>query len=124
MLIFKLALILGLGAGHFANATEHFGMPAMDQRQEEVIQGNLFSVKIIPGAKQTSFYVVGKEAAKLKIDDLKVQLILDPEGSAQSFQLERKQDAFIFNKKLVQDSRLEIQDANGKIEQLKIKAKP
>lgn len=119
---FIFAMIVCCAGSVFAEGP--FGVPPVDLRPGEFVDGALFSVKIVPAAKETSFYVVGKQAAKVKLDHLKIQLIMDPEGARKTFSLKRKKDAFVFGQTISKDSHLEIQDEEGRVDQLRIKATP
>lgn len=88
--------------------------------------GQMFTVKIIPGAKESTVYVLGKEAAKIKIDKLKVEATLFEGKLEKKISLERKNDFFVVKSPLKGDSlNLKIQDeAPQKMEEIKIKLKP
>ncbi len=105
-------------------AESRIGLPPVDLRPGQVVEGNLFSVKIVPGSKETTFFVVGKEAAQIKLDKMQLQLTVDPDGTKKIFSLKRRKDAFVLDQKLESDSQLEIRSHDGKIEQLRLKAKP
>jgi transcription-repair coupling factor (superfamily II helicase) len=50
-----------------ASPDTHFAAPAQSVPYQEFEQhGNLVDMRIVPGDKETRFYVIGKEAAKLK----------------------------------------------------------
>ena len=108
----------------FAFGEAHLGLPPVDLRPGEFVDGALFSVKMVPGERSTTFYVVGKQAAKIKLDRLKLQLVIDPMGAKQTFSLNRKNDAFVWDQKILKDSQLEIRDESGRVEQLRLKATP
>jgi len=115
-------LFLFFSASAFADP--HIGLPPVDLRAGQVVEGNLFSVKIVPGSKETTFFVVGKESAKFNMDKMQLQLTLDPNGNKKTFALKRRKEAFVFDQKLESESELEIRALDGKVEQLRLKAKP
>lgn len=88
--------------------------------------GQMFTVKIVPGAKESTFYVLGKEAAKIKIDNLKIEATLFEGKMEKKIALEKKSDYFVTKTSLKGDSiNLKIQDEKpNKIEEIKIKLKP
>ena len=51
----------------------NFGLPAQDTHFPEFEQhGNLFDLKIIPAQDETRLYLVGKEAASVKFENLSI----------------------------------------------------
>lgn len=116
--------IMVLGFSGWLHAEAPFGMPPVDLRAGEFVDGALFSVKLVPGAKETSFYIVGKQAAKIKLDNLKIQLIVDPEGARKVFSLSRQNDAYVFGDKIPKNSQLEIQGEDGRVDRLRVKTVP
>lgn len=88
--------------------------------------GQMFTVKIVPGAKESTVYILGKEAAKIKIDKLKIEATLFEGKLERKILLERKSDFFVTKSPLKGDSlNLKIQDeAPQKVEEIKIKLKP
>lgn len=88
--------------------------------------GQMFTVQIVPGAKSSTFYVLGKEAAKIKIDKLKIEATLFEGKIGKKISLEKKDDHFVTSTALKGDSiNLKIQDEKpGQTEEIKIKLKP
>ena len=119
-LFFALFMLFGI----FAFAEGNLALPPVDLRPGEFVDGALFSVRVVPGARETSFYVVGKQTAKVKLDKLKLQLIVDPEGARKTFTLQRKNEAYIFSQKILKDAQLEIQGEEGQVDKLRLKVAP
>ncbi len=88
--------------------------------------GQMFMVKIIPGKKETSFFILGKKSATLKFDQLRVQATLFVGNEEKVLNLVRKQDHFVTSTPLVGDHLdLKLQsDENKGNEELRIKLKP
>lgn len=88
--------------------------------------GEMFTVKIIPGDKVSSFYILGKEAAKIKIDKLSVEATLFVGTNEKKIILEKKKDHFTTITPLIGDSiRLKLKDQQPeKMEEIRIKLVP
>lgn len=95
-----------------------FAIPAVDLRQGEFVQGQLFSVKYVPGSRSVSFMIVGKKAAGLQIGDMKPQLRFVSKDSV--YPLEQQGKSFIYRDEIKEDAVLEVQSKGGK-ETFKIK---
>jgi hypothetical protein len=112
-----LSLIVSLSL--WANKKD-FGLPAADLRPGQVVDGQIFSVKIVPGDKETSFYIVGNKMAQFNLDQLKLELFINN----RTVVLTKKKDAFITTDKLLSDAELKIKTPDGKIDQLRLKLNP
>ena len=99
-------------------------MPPVDLRPGQFVEGSLFSVKFVPGNKEATFYVVGKDALKIKVDRLKLELITEDPGGKQSFILRRKNKVFLFSEKTLSDFQLKIHAEDGRVDQLRMKSSP
>lgn len=122
MKLINLLLVVSAASSSFAESK--IALPPVDLRPGQVVEGNLFSVKVIPGNAETSFFIVGKEVAKVKLQAYKVDLILDPEGAQTTYSLKRKNEAFVLNQNLQKDARIEIKSEDGHIEKLRLKVRP
>lgn len=72
----------------------------LTQESRRITQsGKLFSVKMVPGDSVTSFFVVGKKAVDIKVDNLQVEATyfegLD-EKKARKLVLKRQADHFLY----------------------------
>lgn len=87
--------------------------------------GQMFVVQIVPGTKSSTVFVLGKEAAKIKIDNLKVEATLFEGKIGKKISLQKKDDHFVTSSSLKGDAiNLKIQDENpGQTEEIKIKLK-
>lgn len=56
--------------------------------------GNLFTVTVVPGDKSSKFYILGKEAARIKIDNLSIEASLFIGENEKKLTLQRKSDYF------------------------------
>lgn len=104
------------------------GQEAIDPNDPSHISqsGQMFMVKIVPGAKETSLYVLGKKTALLKFDKLKVQASLFVGNEEKIIALIRKKGHFVTQTPLVGDElnlKLQSDENHGK-EELRIKLKP
>lgn len=102
---------------------------SMDPNHESHISesGKLFTIKIVPGSKESSFYIVGKEFAKIKIDALNVTASLIVNGKEKSIRLNKQSDKFTTEEKLTGEYlKLEIEKKQNPKEKetLQIKLKP
>lgn len=89
--------------------------------------GQLFSIKIIPGAKQTKFYVVGTEAASIDLKNMTVEALLLAQGQKRKIQLKKVDDHYVTTDKVEGQVQLKIRaGSESKEESFKvdIKAKP
>ena len=82
------------------NATPQVEADRLTQESRQIMQsGKLFSVKMVPGDSVTSFFVGGKKAADLKVDNLQVEVTyfegLD-EKNARKLVLKRQADHFLY----------------------------
>lgn len=101
---------------------KEFGLPPVDLRQGQVVQGDLFTVKVVPGDRRTSFFIVGKKAADLNLDTLQLQLTSLKTKTPVT--LKREKDGFVYEERLLMDSDLQIRTPEGKTETIKLKARP
>lgn len=116
----KKTIALCLILSSLCYGTKDFTTPAADLRPGQVVEGNLFSIKIVPGSKETSFYIVGNKVAQFKLDDLKFELFINNK----SVVLTKRKNAFITTDPLPAEAELKIQTPDGKVDQLKLKLKP
>ena len=87
--------------------------------------GKLFTVQIIPGKKQATFYVVGTKKAEIKFNKLSVEATLFTNGEEHKIELFRKKDYFESQSPLIGEAiELKVQDENpAHMERLRIKLK-
>lgn len=52
-----------------------FALPPLDRRPEEVVHGDLFTVRVTPGAKTTTFFLAGKKSAELEMANRKLKIM-------------------------------------------------
>lgn len=92
-----------------------------------VQQGKIFTVRIVPGDKQTSFYIVGNKVADIKFNQLSVDAtILGPNGSTRKLELFKSKDHFVHNGKIDTDAKIEMkiqQPKAHKTEKLELRLK-
>lgn len=88
--------------------------------------GQMFTVKIIPGDKESKFFILGKEAIKIKLDKLKIEASLVSGKLEKKISLRQQEDYFVTSVPLKGDQlNLKIQEeAPGKMDEIKIKLKP
>ena len=123
---FRLAMLIALftlgGLGHTQSVQ-------LDQRYQQLNEGQLFTVKIIPGARKVAVYVTGKTVADLKVDDLGLSASvhigkrvwkIEPKKSGDHFEFEAPKDA---GAKENCDLRLRVKHA-GDAEDFKFQAVP
>lgn len=71
----------------------------VEQARQIMQAGKLFSVRMVPGQSSTSFFVVGKKAADIKIEKLQVEATffenLD-ENKGRTLVLKRQNDHFLY----------------------------
>ena len=101
---------------------KEFGLPPVELRQGQFIQGSLFSVKYVPGKKTASFFIVGKKTADLQMTDLKPRLYLS--GSGEPVTLQYQGNGYIYQDALPENTLLEIRNNKGDTETFKIRHKP
>jgi hypothetical protein len=119
-----LLIISGLTFSLWAQKKE-FGVPPTDLRSGSLHSGDLFTVKMVPGDNETSFFVVGKKTGSFKIDKMKMEVVFSAGGEEKRMTLTRKDQAFIFPQKFEKDLRLELKgEKPGEIDKLNIKIKP
>jgi len=104
---------------------KNFALPPTDLRQGSLHQGDLFTVKMVPGDKETSFYVVGKKAGSIKLDKMTMDLIFESGGESKRVSLGRRDQAFILPQKAERDLRLELKgETPGEVDKVHIKILP
>lgn len=100
---------------------------AVDSTQDLHLQetGQFFVLKIIPGKKQTQFYITGHKAVEIDLNKLQINASYLFQGKEKTISLTRRGDHFISNSSLVgKELQFEIKDeAAGKTDQLKFKLK-
>jgi hypothetical protein len=95
--VILVSLILAFQLG-FTEEQMAIGIP--DRPQEYTSKGGLFSVKLIPGAKETRLVVVGKDVAKLDINKLDVTGTLKLGKNEKVIKFRRQKDYFSTNENL------------------------
>ncbi len=95
-----LFLVIGfLGPGIFAwsqNPMDPNATSSPDPKDISHLKqsGNMFTVTVVPGDKSSKFYIFGKEAAKIKIDNLSIEASLYIGENEKKLTLQRKSDYF------------------------------
>lgn len=122
--LIALSLILPLSGG-FSKVWAQVAVNPLDPSHISE-SGRMFMVKIVPGKKETSLFVLGKKSAMLKFDRLKVEATLFVGNEEKTINLIRKKDHFVTSTPLVGDHLdLKLQsDENQGNEELRIKLKP
>lgn len=124
MYFFSALIICVLSFSSFAQKKD-FALPPTDLRQGSLHQGDLFTIKMVPGDKETSFYVVGKKAGAVKIDKMTMDLVVEVGGESKRLNLSRRDKAFVFPHKVEKDIQLELKgEAPGEVDKVQIKIKP
>ena len=100
-------------------AGAELGLPPVDLRPGQFVEGNLFSVKYVPGDKEVSFYVVGKKKAGIQFFPKQTTL----EMNGQKIQLTRNKsgDAFIYPDSVKSEAVLKLEKNDGKTEEFRLK---
>lgn len=88
-----LSNFIPLTAG-FAEEPPHFGMPAQDLPKEYSQKGELFTIKLVPKAKETRLYLVGSEVAKVKFSKISITGTIKVGENEQQVTFYRKKDYF------------------------------
>lgn len=88
----------------------HSQTPTGDKTNIENLtqQGQLFTVNIIPGDKLTTIKIVGKKAATLKFDKLKIQASLFFDGKEKTLEFQKEKNSFTTKEKLSGELNLKI----------------
>ena len=94
-ILMTILLVAQLG---FSEEQMAIGIP--DRPQEYTSKGGLFTVKMIPGKRETRLVVVGKDVAKLDINKLDVTGTLKFGKNEKVIKFVRKKDYFSTNEKL------------------------
>ncbi|NUM59644.1 MAG: hypothetical protein HUU56_13475 [Bdellovibrionaceae bacterium] len=116
-------LLIPLFVALHVSAQNEFDPKNQNHLQES---GQMFTVQIIPGEKVSKIYVLGKESAKIKIEDLKIEASVFVGQNEKKLTLERKKDFFSIHSPLKGDKiYLKLKDKNlDKIDEFKIKLVP
>jgi hypothetical protein len=69
--------------------------PPIDVHPSLSQSGQLFTIKIIPGKKQTQFFIVGNKAAEISFENLELEGRLILPGQFQPLKLEKSKDHFV-----------------------------
>ena len=87
--------------------------------------GKLFVVKIIPGKRETSLWIVGREAAAIQFNKLRVEAVLYVGKTEKRIELYKKDDHYTTQSILTGDElRLKLQgEKPEQLEQLRIQLK-
>ena len=108
MKVFNQAMLVFLLSAAGASAQEP-QMIDINDPTHVVRQGKIFTVRMVPGDKTTSFFVAGNKAADVKFDKLSAKATLyGPKGRAREIELARREDRFEYQGTLTGE-RLEIQ---------------
>lgn len=88
--------------------------------------GNMFTVTVVPGDKSSKFYILGKEAAKIKIDNLSIEASLFIGENEKKLTLLKKRDYFTTSTPLKGDHLfLKLKNKpEDKVDEIKIKLLP
>jgi hypothetical protein len=98
-----------------------FGLPAVDAPKEYQHHGDLVSIRIVPGDKETRLYLVGKEAASLKLSEVGIVGTLHLGDSEKAISFKQTQGYFFTETPLSGQLNLEIKLPDQKKEKFKIK---
>lgn len=83
--------------------------------------GQFFVIKIIPGNKQTQFFVAGNKALQLDLNKIQIKGSYFLNGQEKPFHLKRTNDSFTTSTPLTgKQLRIEIQDDENRVDILKI----
>lgn len=116
-----LVLFFGIGAFLETQAQENpFDRAHIEQ------SGRMFTVKIIPGKKQTQVFILGKEAARLKFEDYHVEARLLIGKDEKEIGLKQKNDYYVTELPIQGDLlKIKIEQKKPKVnEEIEIKLKP
>lgn len=123
----KLVMIIGFFFQGSSLWAQSENMVDINDPTHLVRQGKIFTVRIVPGDKQTSFYIVGNKVADIQFNQLSVDAtILGPNGTTQKLELFKKKDHFVHNGKLDTDTKIEMkiqQPKANKTEKLELRLK-
>ena len=108
MKIFNQAMLVFLLSAAGASAQEP-QMIDINDPTHVVRQGKIFTVRMVPGDKTTSFFVAGNKTADVKFNKLSAKATLyGPKGRTREIELARREDRFEYQGTLIGE-RLEIQ---------------
>lgn len=71
-------------------------------------QGQLFTVNIVPGDKLTTIKIVGKKAATIKFDKLKIEATMYVGGQEKTLSFQKDKNIFSTTEKISGDLKLKI----------------
>jgi hypothetical protein len=95
------------------------GLSSPDRPREYQQQGELISVRLVPGAKQSQLFVVGKETAKIKFEDSTVSATLFFGDQTKEILFKRNKDHYVTTEKLDKGELKLNLNVNSNTEQLK-----
>ena len=87
--------------------------------------GKLFVVQVVPGKKETSFWIAGKQAAAIEFNKLRIEAVLYIGKQQKRIELFKRNDHFVTNAPLSGDElRLKLQgEKPEQLEQIRIQLK-
>ena len=95
--------------------TQPFAGPAQTMSHPEFEQhGDLVKIKFVPGDRETKIYVVGLDAAAVKVDDLTVTAHLKVGETEKVIKFKRKKDYFSTEEELKGEFHVQLHNQDAK----------
>lgn len=99
-----------------------FALPPVDRKPEEVVHGDLFTVRVTPGAKTTTFFLVGKKSAELEMANRKLRIVT-PSGTRELRMVSPGQ--FVYDQPIKDNVKMIVVDPQGATQEtLELKLTP
>lgn len=80
----------------------------LNVRDPKLKEGQMFTVTVVPAAKELKVFVVGKEQARLKMSDLGLQAFVRSGGTMRLVNATKKADHFVISEKPAEGSELRV----------------
>ncbi len=100
-------------------SSAEMGLPPVDLRAGQFVEGNLFSVKYVPGDKAVSFFIVGSKKAGLKFAPK--QTVLEVNGKSYSLKQDSSGKAYVYSSSLESEAVLKLEKEDGNTEEFRLK---